>query len=251
MMSKQFKMQRRQLVSEVLTGPGVPAYYAMQANGYRIAVFTSTQIANWGLPEEWGFREEYQVAERARYGLSYTEECRATALRRSVHRYSRYERFRTILQHLMGIHGHVPAHIIEACEDAEDWESIRAILKARGWTLYYSRIPIIMAAIELPGHPSYTDQASGYARTYERILAQFRDMDAAWPSVRAELGRAYFPNLRYCALRLMASNGVTHLTGVPLLRTAKKVETVGHIYEHILTFIQAQEMERWMEAEGL
>lgn len=247
------QQQRRQLVDEVSAGPGVPASYAMQANGYSIAVFTSMQIANWGLPEEWGFREEYQVVESpARYGLSYAEECRATATpRRPVHRYSRYERFRTTLQHLMGIHGHVPDPIVEACEDAEDWESIRTILKARGWTLYYSRIPIIMAAIELAGHPSYTDQTSGYARTYERILAQFRDMDAAWPTVRAELGRAYFPNLRYCALRLMASNGVTHLADVPLLRTVTKVESVGHIFEHILTFIEAQEMERWIEAEGL
>ena len=214
-----------------------------------VDIFTTTQIDQWGLPEEWGWRGvAYHVIERPCYALTYAEETRVArvveAARRPVHRYSRVERFRTLLQHLMGIHGRVPPHIVEACAEAEGWEETRAILKARGWALYYSRIPIIMAAHEEEAR--YIDQMNAYTRTYERILAQFADMDAAWPAVRGELGRAYFPNLRFCAMRLMVMNGVMHLANVPPLRTRKKVESVGAIFEHILTFIQAQRILEWL-----
>ena len=228
--------------------PDTPVRYDIQPNGFPIAIFTTTQIEGWGMPELYGFRDAYQVVERPTYALSWKEERRAQSARRPMHRYSRYERFKTVLQHLMGIHGNVPPHILEACVDAEDWEEIRCVLKENRWSLYYSRIPIIMAAIGL--HTSthlLSGEAQEYARIYDRILAQFRDMDGAWASVRSELSRAYFPNLRFCAMKLMQMNGVTHLSNVPLLRTDKKIESVGVIFEHILTFIQAEEALGWLE----
>ena len=229
-------------LNEECAPPTVPVRMDVQANGFPIAIFTTQQIETWGFPEEWGFRDAYQVVERQRFGLTYEQECvLARAAARPVHRYSRTERFRTILLHLMGMHGDVPVEVIEACEDAEDWEDIRGILKAGGWSLYYTRIPIIMWAIGL------IPPTRGNSDCFDSIIAQFADLDAAWPSVRAELDRTYFPNLRYCALRLMNMNGVRHLDGVPMLRTAKKVESVGVIFEHMLTFIQAQEIEGWLD----
>lgn len=235
----------RRVLNEECAPPRVPVRLDIQANGFPIAIFTTQQIETWGFPEEWGFRDAYQVVERQRIGLTHEQEARlARIAARPVHRYSRTERFRTILLHLMGMYGQVPPSVVEACEDAEGWEDIRCILKSGGWSLYYTRIPIIMRAIGL------TPPTRGNGDCFAKILAQFADLDAAWPSVRAELGRTYFPNLRYCAMRLMNMNGITHLDGVPMLRTAKKCESVGAIFEHMLTFIQAQEIEGWLEDDG-
>jgi hypothetical protein len=127
----------------------------------------------------------------------------------------------------------VPDAIVEECSwcfvDIDPWEEVRRVLKANGWSLYYNRIPVIIKRLQELECP-----VDGADRI-ERILAAFRTLDAVFPALKAELGRAYFPNLRYVALRLMEMFGVHTAFDVPYLRTRKKVASVGAIFDRMVS----------------
>lgn len=76
------------------------------------AVFTTDQIDWWGQPEEWGFPTNYIVIDgQPDYASDWTYE-QSLDTQRRIHRYSRSERFRFILNQLIGQGPSVPANVL-------------------------------------------------------------------------------------------------------------------------------------------
>lgn len=78
----------------------------------KTAVFTTDQIDWWGQPSEWGFTEKYIViAAQPDYATDWAYE-QGSDTQRRIHRYSRSERFRFILNQLIGQGPTVPSHVL-------------------------------------------------------------------------------------------------------------------------------------------
>ena len=70
---------------------------------------------------------------------------------RPIHRYSRVERFTSVLAQLIACRGKVPKDVIEEIKKAGYtsnpdliWNEIRGILKKKKGRKYYNRIPMIL-----------------------------------------------------------------------------------------------------------
>lgn len=233
------------------TLPNRPHHYSKTGR----AVFTSDQLG-WANPEDFGFFDEYEVVEEEHsshpLALNWSDEINLVK-RRPVHRYSREDRFKFTLAQLMGCSGEVPDAVIQAmpyelCLMDQDrlWEEVRRILKTNGWRLYYNRIPAILARLHLvPRSPSSTG-------TFQRIMEDFKRMHHVFSTIKKSLGRVYFPNLRYVAVRLMERHHIHLPFNIPKTRTFKKQESLDHIYEKIWTFIidqDAQDVEDFFSEE--
>jgi len=149
---------------------------------------------------------------------------------RPVHRYSRPERFVSIIYQLLGERGDIPDHVIVTVRhygyDAEPsriWNSIRNVLKCLEWSKYYNRIPGI---IELLGH----GKAKFDFDLVQDIFLKFRGMSIKFDGLNKD-NRKYFPNLRYCALRLLDEAGVQFRFKVPWIRTKRKEKVMQEIFE--------------------
>jgi hypothetical protein len=227
-------------VSPVL--PNKPHHYTASGR----AVFTSEQLS-WARPDDFGFFDEYEVIEEEHsshpLALNWVDE-RNLIKRRPVHRYSREERFKFTLAQLMGCSGDVPDHVLAAMPKSlyaldQDhlWEEVRRILKQHGWRLYYNRIPAILARLHLvPRSPSSTC-------TFQRIMEDFHRMHRVFSEIKQRLGRIYFPNLRYVAVRLMERHRIRLPFTIPKTRTFKKQESLDTIYDTIWTFIIDQDAQ--------
>jgi hypothetical protein len=188
--------------------------------------------------------------------------------RRPIHRYSREERFKFTLAQLMGCSGDIPnkpegrhkydllfrkrvpvfwSQVEKAMPSDLKflgkralWESIRNVLKQNGWRLYYNRIPSIMARLGLIKHKS------SHTRTFQKIMQDFQRMDRVFGELRGVLGRTYFPNLRYVAVRLMERHRIQLAFTIPRTRTLKKQESLDKMYDTLWEYIidkDAQEIE--------
>lgn len=62
-------------------------------------------------------------------------------------------------------------------------------------------------------------------------------MHQVFPEIKQKLGRAYFPNLRYVAVRLMEKHGIKLSFTIPPTRTLKKQESLDQIFDTIWDYI--------------
>jgi hypothetical protein len=197
------------------------------------AVFTRRDVDLFGMPDLFGY-DDYIVTstyeDECPFVMDWAMENERRGSTRPVHRYSRVERFVSVLYQLLGERGDIPNEVVVAVksvgydpEPERIWNSIRAVLKTAGWSCYYNRIPGI---IELLGE--------GRGRfdfwKIELIKEKFRGMSCRFDFLEKS-SRKYFPNLRYVALRLLDEEGIKFAYKIPWIRTKRKEKVMEDIFE--------------------
>ena len=205
-----------------------------------VPVFTLDQITN-SEPEQFGFENYLVVDCQPDYALNWEDE-QNLQKKRPVHRYCRKERFRFTLCQLLGSSGRISPQICEHFKnmDLQDiprnqlWNFLRSELKKKGWKIY-NRIP------GLVGEIGRSKARMTNMKAYQQILDDFEKMHIAWPDIKSEFDRKYFPNLRYVALKLMAKAGIEPVIEIPLTRTPRKQILLDEIYEKMWVEINKDE----------
>ena len=194
-------------------------------------VYDSRQIEVHGRPEYWGV-ENYRVI-----SLRETEHPMVTDWKmeqergrmRPIHRYSRVERFTSILAQLIACRGKVPKEIIVKIKQVgypQDpdlvWNAIRKILKDMKGRRYYNRIPTILEMLGFPKSKNGIDQNS----LMREIINDFKIVSSRFDRVKKELGRVYFPSLRFVAFKLLELYGIEFGYTIPFIRTPRKLKAM-------------------------
>ena len=228
--------------------PNKPHHY----DQHGMAVFTAAQLS-WARPSDFGFTDDYYVVEEEHsshpLALNYADEVNLPR-KRPVHRYSRMERFKFTLGQLMGCSGHVPPQVLRAMNadhlrtlpSDQVWDAVRSVLKAHKWRIYYNRIPAILAGLGLSPF-RYNDTA-----VFQDILYDFDLMDKIFESLKFKLNRAYFPNLRFTAVKLMRRHGIHPPITIPLARTARKLQALEDIYSIIWCAIEEKKLDDFVNS---
>lgn len=214
-------------------------------------VYTSEQLA-WAHPSDFGYQGDFMVVEEEHtshpLALNFADEVQLPK-RRPVHRYCRKERFRFVLGQLMGCSGHVPQEVLAAMDKTylttlsseQVWDAVRHTLKQRGWRIYYNRIPAILSGLGL------IQFRFGDTSKFKDILHDFELMDSIFPTLKPQLGRVYFPNLRFTAVKLMHRHGIFMPVTIPLARTQRKLEALHDIYDMIWKAIEQRKIDEFFE----
>ena len=105
------------------------------------------------------------------------------------------------------------------------WEHVRDILKKHKLAKYYNRIPAILG---MAGYDRGTCTVPKDA--YNRILCDFDRLAKAFNDIKEDVGRKYFPSLRYIALKLMARHEVKTDWPITGMRTMHKKNALDKIY---------------------
>lgn len=224
-----------------------------------IAVFSTYQIEKFGYPEENGFKGRYEVHDTEEtlhpWVCDYKDEVNLKINPKTIHRYSRYIRFRTLVAQLIGQRGFSSKRATDFIEgDLHDllptnidytppclvWEALRKMLKRSKQRLFYNRIPALAHHLKLIDLKTMKCSAS----QIQTVLSDFMVMDRVWGEVSEIVGRKYFPNLKYVALKLFEKHGVELPLDIPKLRTGFKYGEVEPIYDKIWKFIEEKEAEK-------
>jgi len=193
-----------------------------------VPVYDSNQIDLWGLPDYYGVTCYRVIALRETESPMVMDWHMETERpMRPIHRYSRVERFTSILAQLIACRGKVPKELIEDIKKIGYtqnpeliWNEIREILKKRKGRKYYNRIPTIL---EMLGF-----QKVGLDRNslVLEIIDDFRMISHRFNENRAKFGRVYFPSLRFIAFKLLEMHGVKFGYSVPFARTPRKLKAM-------------------------
>jgi hypothetical protein len=147
---------------------------------------------------------------------------------RPKHRYCRLERFKGVLDQLLGLKGVVDEGTIEECKarivvsDETVWEDVRYVLKQNGKRKYYNRIPYIISRM------GFSVLEGMDENKYTWILEDFGKMHYEFNKTKGSL---YFPNLRFICFKLMQFYGIGYTFKVPLIRTLRKKERLDTLWE--------------------
>jgi len=209
------------------------------------AIFSSSQVQKYGLPENNGWSETYLVAEEEAdtHPLTTTFKTAkeyAFVKQREIHRYCRVSRFRSILRHIMGNGSlstkksmnflddivHDLPILIKYTPPCLLWDEIRKTLKRNDGVKYYSRIPTIIKKLELANFDK-----SKNVHIFLRVMEDFREMDRIFELVKDDMQRTYFPSLRFTALRLLDRHGYTIPIAIPYARTSPRVDRLLKDYD--------------------
>ena len=202
-----------------------------------VPVYSSEQISLYGLPDLWGIHE-YEVVESRETShpmvTDYQMEQERRGALRPIHHYNRVERFESILYQLIAVRGVVPRLVMDTIrvqgydsDPSKIWNSIRSILKARGWRLYYNRIPVILDKLGYHLRINFNDQHAFILM----IVNEFRKISAKFEEIKDRLERSYFPCLRYIAFKLLKEHGAVFEYDIPFLRTPRKEKMMDELWE--------------------
>ena len=220
-----------------------------------IAIFTSTQLDDYGLPEDNGWTDKYYVVESREFigRPTYEQEIQLLMEQPPIHRYSRITRFKMILGQLLGHIGFVTERSKDMADEIVSevtqfsriytppcmvWEVLRKILKENKRQIFYNRIPALARRVGM-----IEKDSSITTKQWGRILDDFDSMHEIFPRIRHKLHRKYFPNLRFVALKLLKRHNVDLMITVPLTRTRFKLEALE---EDFCTIWQSIEDE-WLD----
>jgi hypothetical protein len=150
----------------------------------------------------------------------------------------------------MGCSGHVPAEVLKMMDatilsqlpSEQVWDAVRAVLKAHNWRMYYNRIPVILAGLGL------SQFKFGDTGKFQDILHDFESMDQIFDSLKHELNRTYFPNLRFVAIKLMRRHGLSTSIPIPLARTSRKMQALEDTYNFIWKAIEDKKFEDFFDS---
>jgi hypothetical protein len=227
----------------------IPEYYDNDG----VAVFTTRQLDNFGLPEENNFKDFYWVVESKEYEATFTQQNQTEfdyKHEHEIHRYSRSERFRLCLFQLLGRVGVIGKNLalindimyyeftnIEKTylPQCLQWEFFRKILKKHRLNAFYNRIPAIAYNLGFDIQlPKVTN------RLIMAICADFEAMNEIFPRIRHKLDRKYFPSIRGVCLMLLERYGVPNILNIPVARTVQKVVELKLVFEEIWGYINEE-----------
>ncbi len=202
-----------------------------------LPVFTTFQIEEYGLPEEWGY-EQYEVIEnRDTMHMTTDYKLEQQYFKRPIHRYCRKKRFKTVLGQLCGDTGKVPPMWVAIVstylkpDEPDLWNQARKILKHYKQRLYYNRIPYILQQITLKNSAKKI-----HADQYRAILEDFDRFCFVYDQNKQYMNRTYFPNMRFVALKLLAYHGVEFNYEIPVARNKQKQKELEEIWNWFREF---------------
>ncbi len=198
-----------------------------------VAVFSSIDIDDYGMPELYGFTN-YIVVESREANLVTDYKMEHTYDLIPIHRYSRLARFKTTLLRLVGEKTNIPDHIIKACRiylkpDSKDlWNDTRKILKCFKWSKYYDYIPAILCKLNLCRMLKIS------ANKIEEIINDFKLLVQKFNQTKHLYKRRYFPNIRFIVLKLLEYHGCLHDYPIPFARTERKLISLTNLWEDLI-----------------
>lgn len=184
-----------------------------------VPVFLKSAIEDYGMPDLYGWNDWLVIEDE---GPSMVcEEVMDILDLKKIHRYSRLERFKTILFQLLGWRGKVDEDVFEICglmdfnpDLMEDvWFMMKRELKYNEKSKYYNRIPRILY---LMGKCKCIKVSP---MKYEAILQRFTRLEYLF-TLQKE--RKYFPSLRYTCCRLLVEQGIEHEYQVEAILTKSR-----------------------------
>ena len=212
-----------------------------------IPIYTKEQIDEFGLPSLWGV-EEFDVIECIVYDETRPIEKKNGAIDPKAytlgddadkHRYSRLDRFKTTLYHLIGERGEVPLEVLAlfdeyGLDDDNLWESVRFTLKVNGMRKYYNMIPTIVK--KLGGYESIywgNDYAvlTSIIDHFKRMSIKWDSKEESWVAYKREMGWRYFPLIRYIAFKLLEEHGAEFEYYIPRIRTLRKIPKLEKMWD--------------------
>jgi Poxvirus Late Transcription Factor VLTF3 like len=246
------------------TPPPIPITSTPQYDDKGRKFYTVQQIDIFGEPDDDMYYVLLEEEDAHPLTLNYDDEIQLIKPR-PTHKYCRKIRFRFCLTYLLGQSGKIPASVLKIIADAFGvesiikhrwykwnhnmyqvqeftatsqliwdpatiWERTRMLLKRKGLTLYYNRIPLILRAFGIIGPKANQKQ-------YTAIMKDFNQLNTFFTTRK---GMKYFPHLRYIALRLMDRHGITSPYDIPLLQTSRKLK----VLQEKLDFIQNRVKEQ-------
>lgn len=204
-----------------------------------VPVYTSSQLALYGLPEHWGI-VCYRVIELREDAAPFVTDYKMERERgklRPIHRYSRVERFEATLYQLLACRGKVPQRIVRLIREtgyetdpALVWNSIRGILKKNKGRIYYNRIPTILGMLGYEKKVQFGDSNE----LIRVIVNDFRILSSRFDKKKKGMGRVYFPSLRFVACKLLERYQVEFEYKIPFARTPRKLKGMEKIWESLL-----------------
>ena len=193
-----------------------------------VPVYDSKQIEVYGLPDWYGVTCYRVIALRETESPMVMDwKMEIERPMRPIPRYSRVERFTSILAQLIACRGKVPKDLIEdikkigfTTDPDLIWNEIREILKKRKGRKYYNRIPTILEIL------GFQKVGVGRNSLVLGIVDDFRIISHRFNQNRESLGRVYFPSLRFIAFKLLEMHGVKFGYKVPFARTPSKLKAM-------------------------
>ena len=205
-----------------------------------VPVYTSTQIKFYGLPDHWGITC-YRVIELKEDAAPFVTDFKMEQERgkmRPIHRYSRVERFESVLYQLIACRGKVPKSIVNLIRESgydkdpsKIWNSVRSILKANHGRVYYNRIPSILNILGYDRKIQFGDSNE----LVRRIVQDFRILSGRFDTMKTKLKRVYFPSLRFIACKLLELYDVTFEFEIPFVRTPRKLKAMEELWNLLIT----------------
>ncbi len=194
--------------------------------------FTNHQVDDYGLPDEWGFEMFRIVESRDTMDFATDYKLEQSYSQRKVHRYDRKARFTTTIRQLMGERGKVPIGVLGVIKGYFKihepwWEQVRRILKHYKFRLYYNRIPLI---IRYCTGQDIIDWKKCNRDFFTGIMEQFNDICYQFDLQKEEIGRKYFPCMRFIALKLLETNSIPLNYEIPRARTARKKKDLEELW---------------------
>lgn len=202
-----------------------------------VPVYDSYQLELYGLPENWGVVCYRVIA------LRETEQPMVTDWKmeqergklRPIHRYSRVERFTSILAQLICCRGKIPRDMIQKIREEKipkdpelAWNAVRKILKGMKARKYYNRIPIILQMLGFPHNKMCTNELM------RAIINDFKAISSRFDQAKKNFGRVYFPSLRFIAFKLLELHGVKFGYKIPFVRTPRKLKAMEQIWSLLI-----------------
>ena len=198
---------------DLLRQPLQPVSYDID----NIPEFSKEDVDLYGSPSNYGY-QQFLVIESPTYQQIAIDHHR---IYKDKHRYSRIERFRSVLLQLVGVRGTIPPNVLVTIlmNDYDKhpdriFSSIRKILKANKMSKYVLRIQSIIHKL---GHP-YTIKVKASLQDMEN---QFRQASFEFERRKHLLNRKYFPNLKFWALKILQHNETEFGFKIPLLQTSR------------------------------
>jgi hypothetical protein len=194
------------------------------------AVFTCTQVDDYGFPEHWGF-DVYRIVEnRDTIRMTTDYKMETEYYKRPIHRYCRKQRFQSVFYQLLGDKGKVPDWIVGIVrtylKPGDVWNHTRSILKHYKLRLYYNRIPFIIQQITKTNSTKPV-----HVEKYKQVMDAFDRFCCLYDQHKHMFDRKYFPNMRYMALKFIEHYGIELNYTIPLTRTMRKRKDLEIIWE--------------------
>jgi len=210
-----------------------PGFFPVRIDDDYVPCFSSWQVEEFGVPDHWGVWT-YRVLETrddTKFVMDWQMEVEAKRVCRPIHRYNRVERFRYVLFSLVGYKGDLSEQIIDTCRGVDlsgddVWGQVRRKLKAGGWKKMYNQIPSILRKLGMEICKVEWSVLEDICREFMRMSSKFDFME--------KVGRSYFMNLRYVALRMLMERGVEFQYKVPLLQTRRKLMVLDDLWNKLL-----------------